>query len=501
MSGSPELVRAKKRDDIHVGKRLRTKGPRRWSQRVRVLSAFLFPALITAALLPLQGGFASTTVAAMSYLLAVLAAGLVGGLVEGLVASAMSFLALNFFFTPPFHTFAVEKPEDLVALFVFLVVSTVVANLFTQLLRQRERAQRRERESGLLYRMASRLLGRSRMDGVLDDFALELSELFALDSCEVHLMDHTGVLVPRVCIGRELRTAEGLTEIPMKTDRERLGVVRLSKSDGRALDGQDAKLAEAVVAQLALAMESLRLQENAARSQADAETSRVRAALFSSVTHDLRTPLASIKASASSLLEEGVNFEESQRVDLLRTIEEESDRLNRLIGNLLDLSRLRAGALVPEKIPTPIDDLVDSVVSRLRGVLGDRVIEVKSRNGIPLVPMDVMQIDQVLTNLLENAARYSPPRSPIQISFAKWQNNVELKVADRGRGVPSDQREQVFEEFFRGNGADPRAGAGLGLSIARAIIHAHGGTMWVHDTPGGGATVGFRLPISTTETP
>ena len=482
-----------------MGRRLRTNGTRRWSRPVRVLSAVAFPALVTAALLPLQGRFASTTVAAMGYLLAVLAASLLGGLMEGLIASAISFLGLNFFFTPPFHTFAVEKPEDLVALFVFLIVSTVVANLFTQLLRQRERAQRRERESGLLYHMASRLLGRSRMDGVIETFASELSEMLGLASCEVHLTDDGGAIVRRVSVGSELESGKEMTEIPMRTDRESFGVVRLAKGDGRVIDAQDASLAKAVVVQLALAMESLKLQQKAATSQADAETNRIRAALFSSVTHDLRTPLASIKAAASSLLEEGVHFEEPQRVDLLRTIEEESDRLNRLIGNLLDLSRLRAGALVPEKIPTPIEEVVHSVVARLRGFLGERVIEVKGREGIPPVPMDVIQIDQVLTNLLENAGRYSPPGTPIQIGLTKWQNNVELKVADRGPGIPSDQRERVFEEFFRGNGAGPRDGAGLGLSIARAIVLAHGGTIWVHDTPGGGATVGFRLPISTTE--
>ncbi len=488
-------MRAASRDDMEMGRQLSSRGPRRWLRRVGFLSAIAFPALVTAALLPFRGDFANSTVAAMSYLLAVLAASLVGGLVEGLVASVIAFLGLNLFFTPPFHTFAVDKSEDLFALFVFLVVSTVVANLFTQLLRQRERATRREGESGLLYRMASRLLGRSEMDLVLHDFAHELSELLELDGCEIHLAEDEGAMVRKVRTGSELESAEDVTEIPMRTDRESFGVVRMWRGDGRALDAENAALAKAVVAQLALAMESLKLQEKAALSQADAETNRARAALFSAVTHDLRTPLASIKASATSLLEEGVRFEEPQRVDLLRTIAEESDRLNRLIGNLLHLSRVRAGALVPQKVPTLIDDVVDSVVARLRGFLGEQQVEIRVKDGIPAVPMDVMQIDQVLTNLVENAARYAPPGTPIEIGLAKWHSHVEVKVVDRGRGIPAEQRERVFDEFFRGEGSDQREGAGLGLSIARAIIQAHGGTISVHDTPGGGTTVRFRLPI------
>jgi two-component system sensor histidine kinase KdpD len=168
-----------------------------------------------------------------------------------------------------------------------------------------------------------------------------------------------------------------------------------------------------------------------------------------------------------------------------------------LIGNLLDLSRLRAGALVPEKIPTPIEDVIDSVVSRLGKIFGDRKIEVRVREGIPPVPMDVLQIDQVLSNLLENAAAYSA--ADVEVRATKWHSSVEVEVSDRGLGIPAGDRERVFDEFYRRDEARPTKGAGLGLSIARAIVQAHGGQIWARESPGGGTAVGFRLPITEPE--
>lgn len=463
---------------------------------MRFALAIAFPLVATLVALPIKRATATSTVAAMIYLLAVVAAALVGGIRGGMAAAALSFLGLNFFFTPPFHTFDVEKPEDVVALFAFLVVSAVVANLFTQLLSQRERAERTERETGLLYHLASRLLGRDSTNKVLSEFAREVVELFDLARCEAYVKSRDGGLerVAHFEAG-PLPEQDNGSEFPLKTEREEFGVIRVVPRQEGSFGEDERALAQAVVGQVALAMESVTLLERTREAQAEAEASRIRAALFSSVTHDLRTPLSSIKASATSLLEEGVAFDPTQRKDLLKTIAEESDRLNRLIGNLLDLSRLRAGALVPEKIATPIEDVIESVVTRLRKVLGERRVQLRIRDGIPPVPMDVLQIDQVLSNLLENAARYAPADSEIEIKAARWHNSVEMEVADRGPGVPPEERDRVFEEFYRGEAGLRESGAGLGLSIARAVVQAHGGEMWIRETPGGGASVGFRLPI------
>jgi two-component system sensor histidine kinase KdpD len=237
------------------------------------------------------------------------------------------------------------------------------------------------------------------------------------------------------------------------------------------------------------------LRDEADTARLEAEASRIRAALFSSVTHDLRTPLASITASASSLLEEGVPFSDEQRNELLRTILEESERLNRLVANIMDLSRLRAGALHPELEPVLLEDLVSSVLERLRPALTGHPLTVKIREELPAVPMDVVQMDQALTNLLENAIRYSPHGAAISVSAIRWHDDVEVRVADRGAGIPLEERERVFQEFYRRDVGDRRSGSGLGLTIAQAVVAAHGGTMWIEETPGGGATIGFRLPV------
>ena len=219
----------------------------------------------------------------------------------------------------------------------------------------------------------------------------------------------------------------------------------------------------------------------------------MRAALFGSVTHDLRTPLASIKAAVTSLLDEAVAFDTGQRRELLRTILEETDRLNRLVGNLLDLSRIRTGALVAAKVPVEAGELVDGVVARMRGLLGDRRVELRLREDLPEVWVDPVQIDQVLTNLIENAVRFSPPGSPIAISVARWRDGVQVRVIDRGGGIPPEERERVFEAFARGEGAGPGS-TGLGLAIARAVVGLHGGRIWIEETPGGGTTLVFELP-------
>jgi two-component system sensor histidine kinase KdpD len=227
----------------------------------------------------------------------------------------------------------------------------------------------------------------------------------------------------------------------------------------------------------------------------DAETNQLRAAMFSSVTHDLRTPLASIKAGVTSLLDEGVTLQADQRRELLRTILEETDRLNRLVGNILDLARVRAGALVPAKQPTAIEEVIESVLHRMKPTLSRVRVRTLVRPDIPDVPMDPVQIDQVLSNLLENAARFSPPGGEILLSAAPWQRSVRVRVADQGPGIPPGDRERVFEPFFRHDAGEARTGSGLGLAIARAVVLAHGGRIWIEGSPAGGTAVVFDLPV------
>jgi two-component system, OmpR family, sensor histidine kinase KdpD len=287
--------------------------------------------------------------------------------------------------------------------------------------------------------------------------------------------------------------------VPLTADGSSVGRIEMAGAPAGSFGSTEQAVLETFAGQLAMAIERARLGQEAAGARLDADASRTRAALFSSVTHDLRTPLASITASASSLLDEGVPFSGEQRQELLRTILEESERLNRLVGNLMDLSRLRAGALTPSKDAIPFDELTSAVIGRLRPQLAGRSVRVQIRDDIPPVPMDVVQMDQVLTNLIENATRFSPGGTEIVLTAVQWQNQLEVKVADHGPGIPSEERARVFDEFYRKDVGERRGGTGLGLAIARAIVSAHGGSMWIEDTPGGGTTVGFRLPLTRTE--
>jgi len=228
----------------------------------------------------------------------------------------------------------------------------------------------------------------------------------------------------------------------------------------------------------------------------EAETNQLRAAMFSSVTHDLRTPLVSIKAGVTTLLDEGVTLHADQRRELLRTILEETDRLNRLVGNILDLARVRAGALVPAKQPTAIDEVIESVLHRMKPALSRVRVRTAVRPDLPEVPVDPVQIDQVLSNLLENAARFTPPGGEILLSAAPWQRSVRVRVADQGPGIPADERDRVFEPFFRRDAGEARTGSGLGLAIARAVVLAHGGRIWIEGSPSGGTAVVFELPVA-----
>ena len=449
------------------------------------------PAAVTglASLIPHR----AAAVPALLYLLAVVAAEVVGHLWPALLSAGLSFVFLDYFFTPPLHTFRVNKAEDLLVLAIFLMVAAAVSAALSAALEQRARAEAREHQVGALYNVTSRLLSGDRLDTVLVDLAGSLRRLYGLRGCAIVVLDAGGAEVERAISGA---VGGDVSTLPLAANGSPVGRIEMSGAPAGGIGGTERAVLETFAGQLALAIERARLGQEAAGARLEADASRTRAALFSSVTHDLRTPLASITASASSLLDRGVPFSDEQRQDLLRTILEESERLNRLVGNLMDLSRLRAGALTPAKDAIPFDELISSVIGRLKPQLEGRSVRAQLREDIPPVPVDVVQMDQVLTNLIENAARFSPRGTEIVVTAVRWENQVEVRVADHGPGIPPADRSRVFEEFYRRDVGERRGGTGLGLAIARAIVTAHGGSMWIEDTPGGGTTVGFRLPLS-----
>jgi two-component system sensor histidine kinase KdpD len=263
---------------------------------------------------------------------------------------------------------------------------------------------------------------------------------------------------------------------------------------GRPFSRDDQLLLEAAARQATAALDRARLDARARNAQLDAETNQLRAAMFSSVTHDLRTPLASIKAGVTSLLDAAVHHDPAQERELLTTILEETDRLNRLVGNLLDLARIRAGALTPTRQPGAMDEIVEVVLARMRPRLADHVVTADLPATLPDVSVDPVQLDQVLTNLLENAGRHAPQGSEIRVSVLWLHGAVQVRVSDEGPGIPLDERDRVFEAFYRGSSSPETSGSGLGLAISKAVVVAHGGRIWIEDNPVGGCVVAFEIP-------
>ncbi len=431
-----------------------------------------------------------TGVAAASvYMVTVVGAAAAGGMWSGIAAAILSFLGLNFFFTPPRHTLSVGKIEDLVALFFFLAVAVIVGGLFARILAERARAERREQESLLLNRFTVALLSGRSLESVLQEFARVAVDRFSLSRCVIALD------------GLDPVTAEGPTpseehavDIPVEAGERQFGTISIVPTAGWKLEEPDRRLLQAVAAQIGVAVERSRLDTVAREARTDAEISQIRAALFSSVTHDLRTPLASIKAGVTSLMDSWSEHDEGQRQELLQTMLEETDRLNRLVGNLLNLARARTGGLALEKELTPFEDIIEGVLTRMRGALAGFQLRTKIRPDLPAIWVDPLEMDQVLTNILENALRHSPPGGEITVAAAPWHGGVQLRISDRGPGIAAGDRDRVFDPFYRGRGDRSRAGTGLGLAIARAVVVAHGGRIRIEDTPGSGATVVIELP-------
>ncbi len=264
---------------------------------------------------------------------------------------------------------------------------------------------------------------------------------------------------------------------------------------GRAQREAEARRAEAQQ----LAAERARLMEETSRVRLLEEVDRLRAALMGSVSHDLRTPLASIKASISDLADPDLHLSDEDRAMLLRTTEEETDRLTRLVTNLLDMSRIQAGALVLHRSATPLDELVGGVAARLAGMFTDHRLVVEVAEGLPLADVDYLLIEQVVSNLLENAARYTPAGTGVTVRAAAVAggDEVEVAVIDHGPGVAEEERERIFDEFYRLR-AQSRGpvGTGMGLAIVKGIVEAHGGRIRVDSTPGGGATFVVGMPVA-----
>jgi len=504
-------------DGMDVPRRLAVGGPR---GALGYAVAVGGTALVTAPLLAVRGEVSETTVV-LAYLLVVTAAAAAGGLGPGITAAGLGFLCFDVLFLQPYHHIIVADPQDYLSLGVYLLVAVVVSLLVASSERRRAQAERHERETRMLFDLSTSLVAHGSLTDTLDGVVRTVRSLFDLAGCAIALPAGDGIRLaavdgqvpddlderfvevrpaqPSVQIQgparADLEPGQALT-VPMRSGEHVVGaLVVVAGGPGSSGFGEAERRVLATFAnQAALAVEQGQQEEQRNRALALQETDRLRTALLNSVSHDLRTPLASIKASASSLLDREVRWSDAERDEFLATINTEADRLTRLVHNLLDMSRIEAGALDPRLVESSLAEAVGPVVRRARAASRQRV-DVDVPDELPPVLVDQVRLDQVLTNLLDNARTYAAA-SPIQVVARRAGDAVELRVVDHGPGIPGPERERVFDQFYRlkGGGRRPE-GTGMGLAICRGIVQAHGGSLRVETTPGGGASFVLTLPV------
>ncbi|MEU0357591.1 sensor histidine kinase KdpD [Streptomyces cyaneofuscatus] len=417
------------------------------------------------------------------FLTATVAAALLGGMLPALASAAFGSLLLNYFFTTPLHRFTVSDPKNIVAIVIFVAVAVSVASVVDLAARRTHQAARLRAESEILSFLAGSILrGENSLDALLE----RLRETFAMDS--VALLERTSEVEPWTCtaaVGAPPvdRPEAADVDIPVG---ENLALVL----SGRALPAEDRRVLGAFAAQAAVALDRQRLVGQAEEARKLAESDRFRTALLAAVSHDLRTPLAGVKASVTSLRSHDVDWSETDREALLEGIEDGADRLSALIGNLLDMSRLNTGTVVPLIRETDLDEVVPMA---LRGV-PDGSVELDIPETLPMVAVDRGLLERIVANIVENAVKYSPEDRRVLVSASSLRDRVELRVVDRGPGVPDTAKEHIFEPFQRLGDAPRGAGVGLGLAVARGFTEAIQATLTAEDTPGGGLTMVLTLP-------
>jgi two-component system sensor histidine kinase KdpD len=476
------------------------------------------------------------------YLGAVLVIAVVAGRGPAIAASIAAFLTFDFFFTQPRFTFTVRDPSEWVALLTFLLVATVTGQLAATQRGRVEDAEAREREASLLHDISG-LLGARPYKEALDAVAGRLRSELGLEAVAIELVD-IGSTIPRVAAGdaaavRTAREASGSMTVlgaseaadprhpsepgrwlrvtpPHRPGRRSVarGMIRIPiRGQGPALIGdlillagrergplgpRDARLLATAAAQLALAVEQQRLRREATEAEVLRRADRLKSALLDSVSHDLRTPLATVRAAAGSLADASLHLSDAERVRLGEAIDAEAERLNRLVTNLLDMSGVDSGTLRPDTELLPVASVVEPVVERFASELREYRLEVDLPDSLPAICGDPLMLDQILTNLVENATKYASPGARIRISASALPStaSLHLVVEDSGGGVPEHALSKLFDKFYRVSrtGAGARRGTGLGLAVVRGLVHAVNGEVSASRSPLGGLAIVLELP-------
>ena len=468
-------------------------GLTRRRQLIGYLLAVALPPLLTLGLVALRGHL-NLTSDVLLFLLAVVVVALVGGFVPALLAAVVGSLLLNYYFTPPIHKWTIAEANNVLALGVFVVVALLVSWVVDIAARRTRQAARASAESELLTTTAGSVLrGERAVTAVLD----RVREAFGMDS--VTLLERRtgqgGRPGPAAGWAAVAHSGEPVLAAPDGADVEVPVTDTLSLAlRGPAVSASDRRVLGAFAAYAGVALEQQRLSAEAEAARPIAEADRMRTALLAAVSHDLRTPLASAKAAVTSLRSPEIRWADEDRDELLATADESLDRLTHLVDNLLDMSRLQAGALAIFPRPAGLEEIVARALDDLGPASRQVVVEIP--DSLPEVRVDPAILERVIVNLTTNAIRYSPAGQPPLLTASALGDRVELRVADRGPGIPEPDRDQVFVPFQRLGDTDNTTGVGLGLALSRGLTEAMGGTLEPEETPGGGLTMTLSLPAA-----
>ncbi len=465
----------------------------------------------------------------MLYLIGVLATATLAGSGPAIVASIGAFLAFNWFFVEPVHTLTVAEPDEWFALLLFLLTGALTGQLAGAQRRRALEAAQREQEATILYAVAH-LLAAPELAASLRAVADQLRDTLRLRAVVIELLTDAGeqrvtsgdAEVVRRSVGsirtwmaspttraagrghrwiRIVPPTGGVADddrvhvVPLRAGDRRIGALAIVRGDTSVESAND-RLLTAVAAQIANAVERARLHERATQAEILQRTDTLKTALLNAVSHDLRTPLASIIASAGSLRQRDVEWTDAERQSFAADIEGEATRLSRIVTNLLDLSRVESGALRPDRGWYDLGALVDDVVGRVRPLAASHELRVSVPDDLPPVPLDYVEIDEVLSNLVENALRHTPAGTRVQIDASVVDGSAVIEVSDDGPGIAPEALPDVFDPFVRLSVAPgAKSGIGLGLAVARGLVEAHGGSITAQRRGGGGTTFRFTLPL------
>jgi two-component system, OmpR family, sensor histidine kinase KdpD len=469
------------------------------------------------------------------YLLPVLLSAVRWGLWPSLFASFLGILAFDYFFVPPFMSLSVSDIRYLLNFAVFLLVAFVTGTLAARFRRQTDAAEERERRTGALYSLSSRIAVETDMERVLTIVADAVAKstgaraailmpgipfnrlsVVAHSGGEEFLLDGKQIAVAQWAFehghqagrGTDVLDASEGVFIPVTEGPTSLAVLAVDFSPDIISDGRDPVLSpeqrknlEAFASLAALAITRVRLADEVGRAKLLLESEKLHRALLDAVSHDLRTPLSSITGAVTGLLAEGDKYDAETKDTLLRAINEGAQRMNRFISNLLDMARIESGMLKPNREWCDIVDIVGVAAKEVRGTLPEARLSVSASSELPLVRVDFGLLEQVLINLLENAAKYSPKDSIVFLDVETHENELTVSVLDSGPPIPDEDRTRIFDKFYRLRSSKQVTGTGLGLSISKAMIEAHGGRLWVEPGSKGGNSFVFTVPIGGDQPP